>query len=105
MLQSVTTSDNQTITLSTDKRIKHDAIRILRTINPEIGLMYADTRKKGVRYKIAYRNGMNIQDMQALVVKLNNLYGRAGLFPNAVAYIHQEQNMFKNSRVCVFIKK
>ena len=105
MLQSVTTSDNQTITLSTDKRIKHDAIRILRTINPEIGLMYADTRKKGVRYKIAYRNGMNIQDMQALVVKLNNLYGRAGLFPNAVAYIHEEQNQFRFKRVCVFIKK
>ena len=105
MLQSVTTSDNQTITLSTDKRIKHDAIRILRTINPEIGLMYADTRKKGVRYKIAYRNNMNIQDMQALVVKLNNLYMRADLFPKAVAYIHEEQNQFRYHRVCVFIKK
>lgn len=105
MIQSVTTSDNKTIKLTTDNRIKRDAIRILRTIKPEIGKIYADTRKKGIRYKIA-ENGsfrMNIQDKQALVVKLNNLYMRAGV--NAIAYIHQEQNGFKRDRVCVLIKK
>ena len=100
---SVTTSDNKTIALTADKRIKHDAIRILRTIKPEIGLMYADTRKKGVRYKIAYRNGMTDREMHALVIELNNLYGRYGC--DAIAYMHQEQNMRNQDRVCVFIIK
>ncbi len=105
MLLSVTGANNQTIKLTTVRRIKHDAIRILRTIKPELGRVYADTRKKGIRYKIAYGAGKTLQEKRELVIQLNNLYGRAGLFPAAVAYIHQEQNMFKNSRVCVFIKK
>lgn len=103
MMQSVTTADNKTMKLTTDRRIKHDAIRILRTIKPELGRVYADGRKKGIRYKISYGAGQTIQEKQALVWKLNHLYGRAGL--DAVAYIHQEQNCFKSKRVCIFIKK
>lgn len=43
--------DNTQLILTTDRRVKYDAIRVVRTLYPEIGPMYADSRVAGMRYK------------------------------------------------------
>ena len=101
--QQVKNPLGKTMKLTTDGRIKHTAIRILRTLQPKLGRVYADGRKNGIRYKISYGVGSDIQSKQALVHRLNRLYELNNI--NAIAYIHEEQNMYRSLKVCILIKK
>ena len=100
--QQVKTPMGKTMKLTTDGRIKHTAIRILRTLKPELGKVYVDKRKKGIRYKTSSGIGSDIQSKQALVHRLNRLYEINNI--NATAYLYQEQNRYAYLRVCILIK-
>lgn len=105
MIKQVTIpGEKQKLNLTADKRIRHDAIRVLRTMKPYIGMMYADSRSKGVRYKVR-QTGMTIPQMDRLTSLLNAVYMKNRI--NAKAYLHQEQgraSFWTDITICVFVK-
>lgn len=83
-----------------DKRIKSEAMRVVRTMIPGIKC-YADSRVNGVRHK-AYITGMSLSEKHQAVVKLNAIFKKRKL--NAVAYIHEGRNGYGNTlNLCIFV--
>lgn len=92
------------LTLKADKRIKYDSVRVLRTLKPKLGLMYADRRKKGIRYKIAF-SGMTLPQKKELVILLNKIYMMNNM--STIAYLHEPQGgapWKESAAVCLFVK-
>ena len=76
---------NYTIVLDGDKRIKHDAIRVVRSVRPDIGRMYADRRAYGMRYKTVARCDAHTVNWVNSIFHLNGI--------KAHAYLHQGRFM------------
>ena len=81
-------SESKKLILSTDKRIYHDAIRVLRTLKPKLGKVYADGRNKHIRYKCQW-TGMTIPQMDRFACMLNAIYKANGI--KGKAYLHKAQ--------------
>ena len=92
------------LTLKADKRIKYDSVRVLRTLHPDLGTLYADRRKKGVRYKLSTHMGMSLKQKQELVILLNQIYMMNNM--STIAYLHEPQAnaTWRGTSVCLFVK-
>lgn len=95
---------NSTLVLTDDKRIKHKAIRIARTLYPYLGGMYADRRSYGMRYKSG-RNSFtspSYELLEKMAFELNKIYRINRV--NAIAYVHEPTHGWQSKSICIEVQ-
>jgi hypothetical protein len=97
-------SSKKQLTLSTDRRIKRDAIRVLRTMMPHIGKMYADGRKSTIRYKAAWP-GMTVPQLEKVVKDLNAIYRANNMAASAYVHLADPRCGWRRASFCVVVPR